>query len=139
MPANMWTDTPIDQFEAMRRGPNGEFTVMHAYINGAEARPFRFMTDAQCFEYVATVAARIRPSMRGILTPIAVQSCSRDPFGAGDWVYWKTGQIRRFGNRIRDGLPRVSFCGEHTAIMQRGMEGAMESGERAALELLDRV
>ena len=139
MPANMWTDTPIDQFEAMRRGPNGEFTVMHAYINGAEARPFRFMTDAQCFEYVATVAARIRPSMRGILTPIAVQSCSRDPFGAGDWVYWKTGQIRRFGNRIRDGLPRVSFCGEHTAIMQRGMEGAMESGERAELELLDRV
>jgi monoamine oxidase len=30
----------------------------------------------------------------------------------------------------------IHFCGEHTALSNRGMEGAMESGERAALELL---
>ncbi len=139
LPANMWTDTPIDQLSAMSRGPTGEFTVVHAYINGPEALPFDFMTDQQCFDYVATVAARIRPSMRGILTPIAVQSCGRDPFGAGDWAYWKTGQIQKYGNHMRDSLPRVSFCGEHTAIMERGLEGAMESGERVALEVLDRA
>ena len=27
------------------------------------------------------------------------------------------------------------FAGEHTAVSYRGMEGAMESGERAALEV----
>ncbi|MFZ1625977.1 MAG: FAD-dependent oxidoreductase, partial [Gammaproteobacteria bacterium] len=139
LPANMWTDTPIDQLSAMSRGPTGKFAVVHAYINGPEALPFDFMTDQQCFDYVAYVAARIRPSMRGILTPIAVQSCGRDPFGAGDWAYWKTGQIQKYGNHMRDSLPRVSFCGEHTAIMERGMEGAMESGERVALEVLDRA
>ena len=31
---------------------------------------------------------------------------------------------------------RLHFCGEHTALSNRGMEGAMESGERAALEVL---
>jgi len=30
---------------------------------------------------------------------------------------------------------RVHFCGEQTAVSARGMEGAMESGERAALEV----
>jgi monoamine oxidase len=30
---------------------------------------------------------------------------------------------------------RVHFCGEQTAVGSRGMEGAMESGERAALEV----
>jgi monoamine oxidase len=30
---------------------------------------------------------------------------------------------------------RVHFCGEQTAVGARGMEGAMESGERAALEV----
>jgi len=140
LPANMWTDTSIDQLTAMSRGPNGQFSVVHAYINGPEEHPFHFMTDQQCFEYVAAEATRIRPSMRGILTPIAVQSCGRgDPFGAGDWVYWQTGQIQKFGQHMRDSLPRVSFCGEHTAIMERGLEGAMESGERVALEILDRA
>ena len=31
---------------------------------------------------------------------------------------------------------RLHFCGEHLATESRGMEGAMESGERAASEIL---
>ncbi len=31
---------------------------------------------------------------------------------------------------------RLHFCGEHLAAESRGMEGAMESGERAASEIL---
>lgn len=139
LPAAMWTDTGVERLTPLNRGPAGETTSMIAFINGAEARRFDFMNDQQCFEYVAAVATQIRPSMRGVLEPITVQSCARDPFGAGDWVYWKPGQIRKYGHNLRDGLPRVVFCGEHTAIMQRGMEGAFESGERAALEILNRA
>jgi monoamine oxidase len=136
LPSNMWTDTAIDQFEAMDRGPNGEFSVMQAYINGPQARAFNFLTDAQCFEYVTAVAEKIRPSLRGHLTPIALQSCTRDPFGAGDWVYWKMGQVQKYGECVRQQVGRIKFAGEHTAVTQRGMEGALESGERAALEIL---
>jgi monoamine oxidase len=32
---------------------------------------------------------------------------------------------------------RIHFCGEHTVQANRGMEGAMESAERAALEVLE--
>ncbi len=32
----------------------------------------------------------------------------------------------------------VHFAGEHTAILHSGLEGAMESGERAAREVLAR-
>lgn len=112
---------------------------MIAFINGAEARRYSFMSDQECFEYVAAVAAQIRPSTRGLLEPITIQSCARDPFGAGDWVYWKPGQVRKYAHHMRDGLARVAFCGEHTAIMQRGMEGAFEAGERAAMEILQHV
>jgi monoamine oxidase len=31
---------------------------------------------------------------------------------------------------------RIRFCGEHLAQSSRGMEGAMESGERVATEIL---
>jgi monoamine oxidase len=33
----------------------------------------------------------------------------------------------------------LRFCGEHLATGSRGMEGAMESAERAAAEILERV
>jgi monoamine oxidase len=32
----------------------------------------------------------------------------------------------------------MHLCGEHTSLLARGMEGALESGERAAIELLER-
>lgn len=137
LPPSMWTDTGVERLTPLNRGPRGEVSSMIAFVNGAEARRFSFMTDQECFEYVAAVAAQIRPSMRGQLDLLTVQSCARDPFGAGDWVYWQPGQVRKFGLHLRDGLARVAFCGEHTAIMQRGMEGAFESGERAAMEIID--
>jgi monoamine oxidase len=136
MPANMWTQSPLDQLTAMSRGADGNFTVLHAYINGPEAHAFNFLSDKQCFEYVEHHATKMRPSLRGILTPIAVQACGRDPFGDGDWLYWQPGQIEKYGAHLRTGLPRISFCGEHTAVVERGMEGAMESAERVAIEIL---
>ena len=37
---------------------------------------------------------------------------------------------------LKEPAGRLHFCGEHTAVSNRGMEGAMESGERAALEVM---
>jgi monoamine oxidase len=123
----------------LARGVNGEITSVIAFVNGAEARRFAFMSDRQCFEYVEAVAAQIRPSTRGCLELLTIQSCARDPFGAGDWVYWQPGQITRHAPNMRASLSRVIFAGEHTAAMQRGMEAAFESGERAALDVLARL
>lgn len=139
LPAGMWTDTGIERFTPLDRGPPVGISSVIAFINGAEARRFSFMTDQQCFEYVCAVAEQIRPSTKGQFELLTIQSCARDPFGAGDWIYWQPGQIVRYGRHMRDGLPRVVFCGEHTAIMQRGMEGAFESGDRAATEVLARI
>ena len=138
LPASMWTDTGIERLVPRNLG-SGEIPPLVAFINGAEVRRYNFMTDRECFEYVAAVLAKIRPSTRGQLEMLHVQSCARSPFGAGDWVYWQPGQVRKYGLHMRDGLDRVVFCGEHTAIMQRGMEGAFESGERAAMEIISRV
>ena len=36
-------------------------------------------------------------------------------------------------------LGRIHFAGEHTGLSNRGMEGAMESGERAAQEVAQAI
>ena len=61
-----------------------------------------------------------------------------DPFAGGAYTCWRPGQIRAgFAKAFDNAVGRVIFAGEHTARLARGMEGAMESGERAALQLME--
>jgi monoamine oxidase len=56
----------------------------------------------------------------------------------GSYSYWKVGQYTRFAGI--EGVPEGNcfFCGEHTSIDSQGyLNGAVESGERAAGEVLD--
>ena len=83
--------------------------------------------------------ARIRPSTKGALRPVKTLSWQRDPFSGGIYSAWKPGQFTRYASTISDPVDRIFFAGEHTAMLNRGMEGAMESGERAAGEVLARL
>ena len=79
---------------------------------------------------------RIRPAAKGQLEVMGYKSWYRDPFSSGDWAIWAPGQVSGFFHDLAKPHGRVHFCGEHTAVANRGMEGAMESGERVAMEVL---
>jgi monoamine oxidase len=63
----------------------------------------------------------------------------RDPFSGGDWVIWGPGQITELFGHVATPHGRIHFAGEHTSRSNRGMEGAQESGERAAQEVAGRA
>jgi monoamine oxidase len=79
---------------------------------------------------------RLRPAAKGQLEVLGYKSWYRDPFSSGDWAVYAPGQVTSFMTDIANPHGRLHFCGEHTAVANRGMEGAMESGERVALEAL---
>ena len=64
---------------------------------------------------------------------------STNPWSRGTFAYRRPGQIAKYGNIAAATHARLHFAGEHTAVLQSGLEGAMESGERAAMEVLDKV
>ncbi|RKR15256.1 monoamine oxidase [Maribacter vaceletii] len=136
MEANMWTDGPLERFAVRTKRNKTDPDAAIAYINGPESNKFRLMTDDQVFNYVEMKLAEMRPSTKGALERLIIQSCERDVHGAGDWVYWQPGQVKKFANHMRNNHGNIHFCGEHTSIMERGMEGAFESGERAALDII---
>jgi monoamine oxidase len=78
----------------------------------------------------------LRPAAKGKLDVAGYKSWNRDPFSAGDWAVFGPGQVSRFAGAMAAPHGRIHFCGEHTALANRGMEAAMESGERAAIEVL---
>ncbi len=136
MDANMWTDGPLERFAVRTKRNKNDPDAGLAFINGPESLKFRLMNDDQVFTYVENKLAELRPSTKGKLERLMIQSCERDIHGAGDWVYWQPGQVKKFANHMRNNHGNIRFCGEHTAIMERGMEGAFESGERAALDII---
>lgn len=79
---------------------------------------------------------RLRPAARGALRVAGFKSWQLDPWSGGDWVVWRPGQIGRYHAALSGTEGRLLFAGEHTGRLERGLEAALESGERAALEIL---
>ena len=87
LPAGMWTDSPVERFTVLTRGPKGEATSAIAFINGNEAFKYNYMSDKEVAAYTMAEIAKIRPSTKGVLEPLLVQSCHREPWGAGGRVH----------------------------------------------------
>lgn len=54
-------------------------------------------------------------------------------------MHWAPGQIKAWAKTMALPSGRIHFAGEHTSFLHTGMEGAMESGERAAIEIFERI
>jgi monoamine oxidase len=83
--------------------------------------------------------ARIRPASKGLVTINKVHSWGRQPLQKGCRHNFKPGQIAAFAVDMVKPWQRLHFAGEHTRRLDYGMEAAMVSGERAAVEVLEQV
>ena len=113
-----------------------EVTGLTAWTMGRNAERLDAMPVQQAAATVIGEIEAVRPAARGQLKFAGRQSWGTSPFARGGWAYFQPGQVVRFGAAMDRPHGRVHFCGEHLARANRGMEGAMESGERAADEVL---
>lgn len=113
-----------------------QVTSLTAWHRGWQAARLDRMPEADARKAVLAAIEAIRPAAKGKLKVAGFKSWYNDPFSAGDWAVWQPGQIKEFIQHLSKPHGRIHFCGEHTALSNRGMEGAMESGERAAQEVL---
>ena len=140
MSPNMFTDGKAGMVVAERKGSSSsEVTSLTAWLRGPLADELDKMAEADAIGSVIASIEALRPSAKGQLEPVAYHSWFQNPFSKGDWAIWGPGQISKFGTDVATPHKQIHFCGEHTAVSNRGMEGAMESGERAALEILGMV
>jgi monoamine oxidase len=118
-------DDEITSLTVWCRGLNGLY-VDRLGLNAAKAR-------------VLSEFARLRPASKGALEIAAVHSWASDPMAGGSWATFKPGQITELRSSMAKPHQALFFCGEHTSIGSRGMEGALESAERVCLEVLTSI
>jgi monoamine oxidase len=106
------------------------------YKSGAAGARVPRMADAGLLSAATHELHKARPSTVGRIEPVAIVNWSASPWTRGHNAHRSPGDVARYGNVAAAPHGRIHFAGEHTAVTMMGMEGALESGERAALEVL---
>jgi monoamine oxidase len=137
---SMWTDSHLGRVSAIYHGSAvDEVSSLVVSAFGPAAHHLDRLGPESVSRYVVSEIERIRPAARGALTVTSQHSWTRDPYAAGGWAYFNPGTVAKFLPAMYAPLGGVHFAGEQTAVSSRGMEGALESGERAAREVLARL
>jgi monoamine oxidase len=132
--ASLWTDTDLERIFALEEA-DGSVNNLVLWLNRT-APPFDRLAGAEARAYVLRRLAELRPATAGKVEVIGEHSWLTTPGIEGCISRYGPGQVTAFA----DVLPRphgpVHFAGEHTRRVDVGMESAMASGERAALEII---
>jgi monoamine oxidase len=130
---SMWTDSPIGRVSAVyHEAKDDQVSSLLVSAFGPGARHLDRLGKEGAARYVVAQIEQMRPAAKGALQVIGQHSWEQDPFAGGAWAYFNPGTVTKFLPAMFQPRGRVHFCGEHTSVIARGMEGAIESGERAA-------
>jgi monoamine oxidase len=135
LPLMMWTDTPIERVFPVRDKTTGEPVALTCWINGTGIR------EAASDEDWKSLAEDTLLQKRGIkATALNVTRWdSQTSLAGGAYMHWAPGQVPVWAEEILKPVGRLHFAGEHTSFLHTGMEGAMESAERAAYAIIEEM
>jgi monoamine oxidase len=133
--ASMWTD---GLFTLIRQQIeyDGRRELVAALSFGRNSQRLDALPEAERGRVAIEFIERVRPSTRGQLEFIGAHSWAAVPLIRGcshGHLPWRGVE---WANSMGRPHHRLHFAGEHVRRLEVGMEAAMESGERAALEIL---
>lgn len=136
---NLWSDSLIERVFASDPAQTGSITNLTVWVNGKGVDALEAMSNEQAANALQASFYQALPEARGAVKFIRTFSWQQQPFNKGSFAEWRPGQISHYGQDVALAAGRLHFAGEHTAQWSSGMEGALESGERAANEILAKM
>jgi monoamine oxidase len=138
-PASWWTNGSLGRIFAQSE-PNsaGSYNVT-VWITGDGCDRFDAMEKEEAGQMILQEFQQQIPAAKGQVAVGELVRWAVDPLNEGAWAIWKPGQLASVPALLRQSQDRIFFAGEHTAIANSGMEGAMESADRVVLEALRRL
>jgi len=135
LPLDMWTDSSIERIFGSRDRNGKPTNLFRAWVNGRKASLWALKTDPK--NQFTSIFKKVRPASEGKIKVLTLQNWTKaNQFAGGAYMHWAPQQIPLMAENMGTPTGRLSFAGEHLSHLHTGMEGAMESGENAALALL---
>ena len=131
----IFTDTMLRRvyhFSIDQPGPRG---ILMSFTSGADAEALGRMSDAERLRTALQEATKVWPEAPRHFEGGAVKYWNEDPWIRGSYSFEGVGQARDYLQIAAAAEGRVHFAGEHTSVHRASMNGALESGVRAAAEV----
>lgn len=126
------TDLPIGTVWDCTEGQPGARGILECYTSGERARRLASVSEPQ---RVRTVVENLEKVFPGVDHERTVSvAWDADPLAKGAFAWFKRDQMATLLPHIARPEGRVFFAGEHTSPWFGWMQGALESGNRAARE-----
>lgn len=136
---SFFTDETIQMFWAIdKRTDEDKPRFMVVFTDPAASRIDQ-LPKHEAIALIESEINRIRPSTKGKLKFVDMYGWKTDPLAQGCRHMYAPGQVTQFAKEIVEPHYRLHFAGEHTRRTDMGMESALETGERAAVEIISRV
>jgi len=129
------TDLPIMTAYDKAHYLSGKRGMLEAYVAGERARSLALMTSGARLNFTVGQMERILPAIREHYEGGASVCWDEDEWARGAYAWFKPGQMESLLPHIARPEGRVHFAGDHTAPWPGWMNGALQSGARAAREV----
>ena len=129
------TDDPAELWDATYDIPE-DAGILGVTAGGAIGEQLKPLTEAQALKAGTDLATRTFPGAGRAFQRGTVMRWSNDPWARGAFAVFRPGQMTTLAAALARPDDRIHFAGEHTSAWNGWMEGAIESGERAAAEVV---
>ncbi len=136
------TDLPIMQVQEhplSREDLSTGRSILEAHLRGKQARQVTSMSTHDRLDVALQHMEKVHPGVRNYFEGGTSKSWQDDEWSQGAFSFYKPGEMTAWLPFIQQPEGRIHFAGEHTSFWSKTMEGALESGNRAAREVNSRA
>jgi len=129
------TDRPAEVWDCTYDQPATP-GILGATVGGAVGRQMLVMSPEVSVRFGVETVAGAFPGIRTQFQQGVAHQWALEPWSRGAFAVFHPGQMTSMMPGISTPVGRVHFAGEHTSAWMGWMEGALQSGERVAREIL---
>jgi monoamine oxidase len=130
-----YTDLPIMAIVNSTLNQAGTRGILESYSAGDNSRAMTAMKESERISFTLEQMEKVYPAIRKNFEGGASVCWDEDRWVRGAYAWFKPGQMSELLPHIARAEGRIHFAGEHTSSWPGWMQGAFQSGHRAAREI----
>ena len=130
------TDAPIVYTWHATSHIENEHGILTAYTGGAPGRKLAALSDEERIRVAVAEVEKVFPGSSELIEHTATVAWANELYTRGSYMALAPGQVTAHWRTLFEPAGRLFFAGEHATAIQGFMEGALESGQRAAANII---
>lgn len=129
------TDLPIQNTHSPTLTQAGTRGILASYAGGDRALALGAMSQKERRRFVLQQMGKLFNGLNSEVEAVTSYVWHEDQFARGGFAFFEPGQMTQLLPVAQRPEGRIHFAGEHTSVWHGWMNGALESGNRAAAEV----